>query len=366
MNDSSWAAARKLLCIRVDNMGDVLMTSPAVRALRAAVPGRRITLLASPSGAAIAGLLPEVDEILAYEAPWVKLERATPVDADLSLIERLRTQGFDAAVIFTTYSQSALPAAMMCRLAGIPRVLAHARENPYQLLTDWACEGGDLDDGRHEVQRQLDLVACVGARIADERMRLSVPPAARAALTLRLARHGVTSGGGWVLVHPGATAPSRRYPAQAFAAAMAGLPDDGTPLFVTGSAGERALADEVCRLAGRGINLAGELPLAEFAALVEAAGVLVSNNSGPVHVAAATGTPVVDLYALTNPQHTPWRVASRVLYHDVPCRFCHRSICPEGHNACLRGVPPAAVLEAAIALLAEPARAGPDAASRAA
>jgi ADP-heptose:LPS heptosyltransferase len=70
-----------------------------------------------------------------------------------------------------------------------------------------------------------------------------------------------------------------------------------------------------------------------------------------VHIAAALGTPVVDLYALTNPQHTPWRVPSRVLSHDVPCRNCLKSACPQGHHDCLRGVEPAAVVSAAVALL---------------
>jgi ADP-heptose:LPS heptosyltransferase len=78
---------------------------------------------------------------------------------------------------------------------------------------------------------------------------------------------------------------------------------------------------------------------------------LLSNNSGPVHIAAALGTPVVDLYALTNPQHTPWGVAARVLNRDVPCRHCLKSICPQGHHQCLRGVPADEVAEAALQLI---------------
>ena len=92
-------------------------------------------------------------------------------------------------------------------------------------------------------------------------------------------------------------------------------------------------------------------------ALVEAAPVLVSNNTGPVHVASAVGTPVVDLYALTNVQHTPWLVPHRVLYHDVPCRLCYKSVCPMGHHDCLRLVPPEAVADAAVELF-EGGRAG--------
>jgi ADP-heptose:LPS heptosyltransferase len=80
---------------------------------------------------------------------------------------------------------------------------------------------------------------------------------------------------------------------------------------------------------------------------------LIANNSGPAHIAAALGTPVVVLYALTNPQHTPWMATSRVLSHDVPCRGCLRSVCPLGHNACLQAIPASEVAEAACDLLSE-------------
>jgi ADP-heptose:LPS heptosyltransferase len=120
----------------------------------------------------------------------------------------------------------------------------------------------------------------------------------------------------------------------------------------TGDAGERELVEAIRRdMAVRSRSLAGELELGELAALIESADLLVSNNTGPAHLAAALGTPVVDLYALTNPQHTPWRVASRVLFHDVPCRNCYKSRCPHGHNDCLHRVEPERVAAAARELL---------------
>ena len=78
---------------------------------------------------------------------------------------------------------------------------------------------------------------------------------------------------------------------------------------------------------------------------------LVANNTGPVHIAAALGTPVVDIYALTNPQHAPWKVPHRVVYHDVPCRFCYRSVCPQTHHNCLHLLDPQRVARAARELL---------------
>jgi ADP-heptose:LPS heptosyltransferase len=100
-------------------------------------------------------------------------------------------------------------------------------------------------------------------------------------------------------------------------------------------------------------SVAGSLDLSELAALLARADLLVANNTGPVHVAAAVGTPVVDLYALTNPQHTPWMVPCRVLSRDVACRWCYKSVCPEGHHRCLRLVDAGEVCRAAFELLCE-------------
>ena len=105
------------------------------------------------------------------------------------------------------------------------------------------------------------------------------------------------------------------------------------------------------------------LPLPSFPFIywymVVGAPLLIANNTGPVHMAAALGTPVVDLYALTNPQHTPWAVPHRVLSHDVPCKYCYKSVCPEGHHNCLRLVTPEAVVQAARELVAEVEAQGP-------
>src|SRR3712207_914088 len=118
MHPVSWHDARNILCVRLDAMGDVAMTEPAIRAVKQSLPGRRVTLLTSPAGAELAPLLRAVDLVLAFEAPWMK---ATPRRADSrqdrAFIRRLRAMRFDAAIIFTVYSQNPLPAALMCYLA---------------------------------------------------------------------------------------------------------------------------------------------------------------------------------------------------------------------------------------------------------
>ncbi len=352
---NSWSEARNLLAVRLDSMGDVLMTTPALRALKQGRSGRRLTLLTSPSGAAVARLVPEVDDVLVYEAPWMK---ATPprtgAAPDEALIALLRRHAFDAAAVFTVYSQNPLPAALLCFLAEIPLRLAYCRENPYQLLTDWVPETEPHQGIRHEVRRHLDLAAAIGCTTPDERLSLSVPQDACDRVRALLARRGVDTARPWAIVHPGSTASSRRYPAEGFAAAAATLArEDGVQIVLTGSAEERPLAAallEAMKPEGA-VSLAGDLDLGELAALISLAPLLIANNTGPVHIAAATGTPVVDLYALTNPQHTPWLVPHRVLNHDVSCKYCYRSVCPAGHHNCLRLVTPHQVVAAARSLL---------------
>jgi lipopolysaccharide heptosyltransferase II len=351
---SPWQAARHVLAIRLDSLGDVLMATPALRAVAGAGGERRVSLLTSPAGAAIAALVPEVSDVLTYAAPWMK---ASPARADArqdtAFVDRLRQARFDAAVIFTTYSQSPLPAALLCYLAEIPLRLAHCRENPYQLLTDWVRESEPEQGIRHEVRRQLDLVEHVGYTTDEERLSLRVPPAAAAAAQRVLAEAEVDERRRWLVLHPGASAPSRRYPIESYAVVASQLAHElGCQVVLTGSGDERELVHELrARMTAPAVSLVGQLSLAELAGVIARAPLVLTNNTGPAHMAAAVGTPVVDLYALTNPQHTPWAVPSRVLSHDVPCRYCYKSVCPLGHHACLRLVPPADVVAAAKELL---------------
>jgi lipopolysaccharide heptosyltransferase II len=366
----NWDQARRILCVRLDALGDVLMCTPAMRALRDAAPGRRLTLLTSSSGAAAAPFIPEVDDVIVHAAPWMKADMpATPEDLRF-LAADLAARRFDAAVVFTTYTQSALPAALLCWLAGIPLRLAHCRENPYHLLTDWVEDPEPQTMVRHEVARQLALVRRAGAAQgqAHEKTALSfaLRPADLAAVRLRLLRLGIDASRPFLLLHPGASAASRRYPAGHWARALGLLVRrTGLPVVLTGSEAEIALVDEIragCGTTAHSLadsladslthSLAGQLSLGELGAALRLAAVALTSNSGPAHVAAAVGTPVVDLYALTNPQHTPWKVRSRVLFQDVPCRFCFKSACPAGHHECLSGVAPERVVEAVLELLA--------------
>jgi ADP-heptose:LPS heptosyltransferase len=360
-----WGNVRRVLLVRLDHLGDVLMSTPAFAAVRETLPWTELTLLAAPGTEGLKPHLDMLNDIIGVNVPWMKAGaralEAEPSDmrgeAERHLVRRLQRGHFDAAIIFTVCTQSALPAALVCRMAGIPMALAHVRERAYGLLSDEVTDPDVVGEGmRHEVQRQLDLVAHVGLSTADDRLRFRVLPRDEAAMRVVLRQAGLGEGQGYVLVHPGASASSRRYAPEAFgqAADLLLQRGDTTSTAVVFCAGpsEQGLMDRA-RAAMQGPSLV--LPrfpsLGELAALVAGARVLVANNSGPVHLAAAVGTPVVDLYALTNPQHTPWRVSARVLNHDVPCRNCQKSVCVQGHHHCLRMVAPIEVARAAQALM---------------
>jgi lipopolysaccharide heptosyltransferase II len=350
-----WREARRILCVRLDSMGDVLMTAPAMRALAQSLPESRLALLTSPAGAEAGRLIPAIKDVLVYDAPWMKSTVARTLSRyDWTMIETVKAQCFDAAVIFTVYSQSALPAALFSYLAGIPLRLAHCRENPYHLLTDWIRDPEPEVCIRHEVRRQLDLVASIGASVSDDRLSIHVSDGTAARID-HLLKSLVKPDRPWIVIHPGASAASRRYPQELFAEAARRLVHAiDCRILWTGSALERDVIESIQgAMHNPSCSLAGHLSLEEFGALLARAPLLLSNNTGAVHLAAAVGTPVVDLYALTNPQHTPWRVPRRLLFQDVTCRFCYHSTCPEDHHRCLRAVPPETIVTAVLDLLQE-------------
>lgn len=347
-----WREARRVLCIRLDAMGDVLMTTPAIRALKQSFAGRTITLLTSPQGLEVARMVPEIDRVITYQAPWMKSSPAREDSApDLAMVELLERECLDAAAIFTVYSQNPLPAAMLAYLSNIPLRLAHCRENPYHLLTHHVLEPEPHATVRHEVQRQLDLVSHVGCNTSNTHLSFRVPPGARDEVSMLLGVMGLQ--GAFTVIHPGATALSRRYRAQGFVDIVRTLLNqDRHRIVFTGNESEVPLVESIrAEVSGQTHSLAGRLNLPQMAALLESAQLVITNNTGPSHLAAAVGTPVVTLYALTNPQHAPWTSRSRVLFHPVDCAPCYKSTCPMGHHQCLEMVPPSAVVQAARELL---------------
>ena len=314
----NWQSCKKILVIRSDNMGDLLMSTPAIRALKETFDSR-ITVLTSSMAAGIAHNIPEIDETIIFDVPWVKTANASFSHDFLSMVKVLKAKQFDLAVIFTVFSQNPMPAIMLAYLADIPKRLAYCRENPYELLTNWIPDKEPYTLIKHQVIRDLDLVASVGAVTSNDFLSLKIPNA-WPSTKKKLHKNSIDLQKPWIILHPGVSELKRQYPTESWIELGKRLITDfGYQVILTGSASEKKLTDEIQQGIGtNAFSIAGLLSLDEFICLIKEASLLLSVNTGSVHIAAATQTPVVVLYAQTNPQHTPWKTPNKVLYFEVP------------------------------------------------
>jgi ADP-heptose:LPS heptosyltransferase len=312
-----------VLVARLDNAGDVLLAGPAVRA--AAGSGRPVHLLCSPAGRAAAELLPGVDGILEWRAPWIDAapDEARREDA-LALVEEVRARDVTAAAILTSSHQSPLPLALLLRWAGVERVCGISHDYPGSLLDDPV--RGDPDV--HEVERGLLVTGALGlARPVDDR--------------LRVRRDGRAMDGvspPYVVVHPGASVPARTLAPECWRSVVAGVAASGRRVVVSGSREEARLTALVSGEALPVLDLAGRTTLRGLADVIASADALVSGNTGPMHLAAAVGTPVVAVFPPTVPlaRWRPWRVPHVVLGDQhVACAGCRSRACPLDEQVCV-------------------------------
>ncbi|WP_435825191.1 HAD-IIIA family hydrolase [Micromonospora zamorensis] len=328
---------RTALVVRSDSAGDVLVTGPAIRAVAAGA--QRVVLLCGPRGRAAADLLPGVDEIIEHPLPWID-PTPGPVDPEAvrSLTARLTAIGADQAVVFTSFHQSALPLALLLRMAGVGRIAAISDDYP-----------GSLLDVRHRVpvgvpepERALSLAAAAGHRLPDgdepvlRLRRDAVPP-----------RPADLGDPGYVVLHPGSAASSRACPPEVATRIAGALTAAGHRVLVTGSSDERDVTARVA--AAGGTDLGGRTDLAGLAGIVADASAVVVGNTGPAHLAAASGVPVVSLFAPTVPfgQWGPYRVPTvRLGDAAAPCRDTRAASCPVPGHPCLSGIDPDEVVDA--------------------
>jgi len=331
------------IVVRLDGLGDVLVSGPAVRAVAAA--SSRVTMLAGPAGAAAAHLLPGVDQVLTWSCPWILADPPQVTRSDTSaIVDQLGNLGADRALILTSFHQSALPTAMLLRLAGIPEISAVSEDYPGRLLDRRL----PTPDPAPEPVRMLAIAAAAGYPLtAGDDGRLAV----RAELTPALrARPDVLA------VHPGVSAPARAYPLELWKQVVRDLTDNGWTVVVTGSAAERTLTAEVASAAvdpATVIDRGGQDDLASLTSVLRSARVVVAANTGPAHLAAAVGTPVVSLFAPVVDERlwAPHGVPTIVLGdRDAPCRGTRSRICPVRGHPCLSSVAAESVVAAVDAL----------------
>jgi ADP-heptose:LPS heptosyltransferase len=324
----------RVLVARLDSLGDVLLTGPAVRAVAASA---KVTMLVRTGLAEAAEMLPGVDDVMEFDAPWVLFD-PPPVRPQViaDLISEVEARCFDAALVLSSFHQSPLPLALLLRMAKVPWIGAICDDYPGSLL--------DLRhrvaDGLPESERNLTLANAAGF-VADEKgARLDV----RRPLPDVTARVGTEP---YVVVHPGAAVPARRPTAAHSRAIVAALTGAGHRVVITGSVEEATLTGFVA--GGRASDLGGQLSLPELAAVLAGAEVVVVPNTGPAHLAAAVGRPVVSLFAPVVPaqQWAPYGVPLVLLGDQhAPCRNTRMRSCSVPDHPCLSSIDPQEVVAA--------------------
>jgi heptosyltransferase-3 len=331
-------AMTRALVVRLDSDGDVLLAGPAVRAVAAGSDA--VTLLVSPAGEQAARLLPGVDDLIVWSCPWTGFDPPAVDAASVDdLVARLRQGRYDVALVLTSYHQSPLPAALLLRLAGVSRIVASSVDYPGSLLDVRHPPGGP-----HEVERGLSLARAAGFTLPpgdDDRLQVRQP--------LPVLPNLVENLGAYVVVHPSASVPARAPSPGHARRVVQALARSGRQVVLTGAAADAPLAATV--VAGEpGVeDLSGRTTFAELAAVLAGADCVVSGNTGPAHLAAAVGTPVVSLFAPVVPAEAwrPWGVPSVLLGDQhAPCAGSRARTCPVAGHPCLDGIDPTRVVAA--------------------
>jgi heptosyltransferase-2 len=348
----------KILLIRLRLIGDVVFTTPAIRAIRRTFPGAHLAYLVEPAAWPVVADNPHLNEVIRVERP----SGSKRVLSDLALARRLRREGFDAVVDF----HGGPRASWLARATGAPQRIGYEIAGRSWLYTDVVARARDLRP-RHSVENQWDLLASLSPDLsrpptpADDRVEMPESAAAAERVAARLAAAGVTSQHRLVVVHVSAGNPFRRWPADFFVelTSRLGMADPVRRIILTSGPSEAEAARVIATRArdasrGRGdtILTGEEFSLAELRSLVARAALFVGGDSGPLHVASTSDVPIVGLYGPTLPvRSAPWRPASLITasvgVSDLPCRPCDQRNCVPGDFRCLTHLLPERVIEAA-------------------
>ncbi|MDQ1385723.1 MAG: hypothetical protein QOG65_3102 [Actinomycetota bacterium] len=334
---------RRVLVVRADGLGDVVLSGPAVRAVAAA--GVAVTMLCSPAGEPAARRLPGVSDVVVARLPWVD---ANPGPSGAAVLEQLvalvRTIDADEAILLTSSHQSPLPTAVLMRLAGVRRIGGISVDYPGSLL-DVALRH---DDDRHEVTRALELVEAFGYRLSSD------DPGA-----LHLDHSGARlpelAGEEYVVVHPGASVPARTWTPSRWFDLVGRLGAEGMRTIVTGGPDERALTARVARAHARAEDWGGAFEFPQLLDCLAGAKVVVVGNTGPAHMAAAVGTPVVSIFPPTVPaaRWRPWGVPYLLFGNQgIECAGCRARACPRPEPICVSAVRLSPVVDGVVRLAA--------------
>ena len=332
----------KILVVNVNWIGDVLFSLPLLASLRKAFPEASLTCWVVPRCAELLESQPMVDAILLYDEKG----KQRGWRAKYQFLRQLRAKGFDTVfLLHRSFSRT-----LLCTLAGIPERIGYRTWKRTWLLThpvrasvgspgpqDW------IRHGKHKVEYFLDLARAVGIEVNHPWYEIHLDDGQKKRARDSLAKMGVNLQEPFIAVHPGANWDLKRWPPEFFSDLVGRFAQDDLQVLISGSFSDRSLIQKIiqpCQNNSRIWSLAGEWSLLDLAALFQLAQLVVANDTGPLHLASAVGTPVVALFGPTQPHLTgPYgKGAIRVLRKEVGCNEdpCYSLGCHE--NICMRAI----------------------------
>lgn len=331
-------AVRRVLVVKLRYIGDVLLSTPVFRGLRQAFPAAATTALVNAGTEEVLLHHPDVDEVFLVDRLRAKTGSWARCWADeLRLVRRLREARFDLALDLTDGDRAAfLTWASGARVrVGFNREGRFRGRAYHRIVPAWS-------GPRHAVEAHLEALRALGLQVRAVAPTLSLPPEAEAAAEDLLARKRVARDRDLVLIHPGARWWFKAWPAERFAALADGIEEElGAQVLIAGGPGDVAAAESIRRqMRHPAVSLAGETSVLQLAAVLKRCRLFVGNDNGPMHIAAAVGTPVVALFGPTDPaEWGPWGEGHIVLHKGLDCRECwRRSTCWRGEGNCLRQI----------------------------
>lgn len=321
---------RRILICRTDKIGDVVLSTPIFKAVRQAFPNAYIAVMVQPYTAPLVEDNPYIDDVIIMEKKgfwWT-----------LGLTRSIRAKRFDLAIILHTTSRVKL----IVFFAGIIQRIGYARKSGW-LLTD-KLPYVKPEGRKHEMEYSFDLLKLIGIESPEKEILVTVKKEVMARIAKMLRDKGVSLNDKLVIIHPSASCPSRIWPGERFAELARSLLNiPGVRLGLIADKKDKPIADWICaNINGDVLNFAGLHSLSETIAVLKQASLLVSNDSGPVHIASAVGTPAIAIFGRKQPGLSPRRwgpVGKRdqFIHKDAGCVQCLAHNCVRGF-ACLKAI----------------------------
>lgn len=339
---------KRIIIVRMDRIGDVVLSGPAIKAVRAAYPDSRIAVLVRPYAREVVDGNPYIDEVITYD----KSGKEKGLFGKLKFIASLKNKKFDLAIILHPKNSSHI----LAYLAGIPKRLGYNKKSGIFLTKK--IPHTKQYGLKHEIDYALDLLRYIGIESSDKSLNMPVNRASEERIKDLFDKNGISQNDMVITIHPAASCRSRRWASERFAKASDALAEKygARIVIISGPGGDKMMGDRVAELMRFGpLNLAGKTSVSDLASVLRRSLLLISNDSGPVHISCAVGTPVISIFSRKDRGISPERwgpVGKRdiVLHKNAGCEICLAHNCKLGFK-CLDMISVEDVLSAAEQIL---------------